>query len=143
MTSMLDRRALLMNLGAAIAAAGAAGFPATLFAQAPITVEQFLAVSEKLTGKPSLDATVAKTILGGFLATGNGPALAKLAAGGDDLGPVADAIVGAWYSGLYGTADGDAVATFTEALVWDALTFTKPWAECGGATGYWADPPET
>jgi hypothetical protein len=33
------------------------------------------------------------------------------------------------------------VATFTDALVWNALTFTKPWAECGGETGYWANPP--
>jgi len=142
MTLMLDRRALLMSVGAAIAAAGTAGFPAALFAQAPITVEQFLAISEKLIGRPSLDAAAAKTLLGGFLATGNGPALAKLAAGQDVFGPVANAIVGSWYSGLYNTADGQAVAIFTDALVWNALTFTKPWGYCGGATGFWADPPE-
>jgi hypothetical protein len=35
------------------------------------------------------------------------------------------------------------VVDFTQALVWNALTFTKPWGECGGETGYWADPPET
>ena len=27
-------------------------------------------------------------------------------------------------------------------IVWQALTFTKPFGECGGETGYWADPPE-
>jgi hypothetical protein len=57
--------------------------------------------------------------------------------------PLANAIVAAWYSGVYDGAKGPAVADFTGALVWDALTYTKPFGECGGATGYWSDPPES
>lgn len=46
-----------------------------------------------------------------------------------------------WYTGIYDTADGQAVATFTNALTWRALTFAHPVSECGGATDYWAKPP--
>jgi Membrane bound FAD containing D-sorbitol dehydrogenase len=54
---------------------------------------------------------------------------------------VADDIVAAWYSGTYDTPAGPAVAGFTDALLWNALDFTKPPGFCGGETGYWADPP--
>jgi hypothetical protein len=149
MTAMPSRRDLILAaVAAAIASVGTAGFPAALFAQSSVTPEQFLALSEKLTEKSDLDLEVATTILGGFLATGQGEGLTQLAGEGfDAFTPLADAIVAAWYSGLFMTAAaGEApvqkVATFSEALVWEALTFTKPWAECGGETGYWADPPE-
>lgn len=145
MTARLSRRdALLAGVGAAVAAAGIAGFPAALFAEASITVDQFVALSQKLTEASSLDADVAKTLLGGFLATGNGPALAEMVAeekAFTSYTELANAIVAAWYSGIYETGKGQAVADFTGALLWDALTFTKPWAECGGETGYWADEP--
>jgi len=142
------RDVILAALATAIAAAGTAGFPSELFAQSAITPEQFLAISEKLTETKGLDLEVATTLLGGFLATGHAEGLTRLAGDQyDAFTPLADAIVAAWYSGLYttateGKAPSEAVATFTDALVWNALTFTKPWAECGGETGYWADPPE-
>jgi hypothetical protein len=153
---MPSRRDLILAaVGAAIASAGTVGFPAALFAQSTVTPEQFLALSEKLTGTPKLDLDVATTILGGFLATGHGAEVAQLVGENfDSFTPIANAIVAAWYSGLYTTVPKGAgasnhplrgrvqrVATFTDALVWNALTFTKPWAECGGETGYWADPP--
>jgi len=55
---------------------------------------------------------------------------------------LANAIVGAWYSGVYSTAGGQAVATFDHALLWNAMTFTKPFGECGGDTGYWSAAPK-
>ena len=54
-------------------------------------------------------------------------------------GTVADDVVAAWYSGSYATAAGPAVAGYTDALLWQALSFTKPPGYCGGETGYWAD----
>jgi hypothetical protein len=131
------RDAILAAVGAAIAA----GVPAPLLAQ-ELTAEGFLALSERLTGASGLDPDVARTVLGGFLATGHGPGLAALADGTSD-GPLADAVVAAWYSGLYDTGHGPAVADFEGALLWSALNFTKPFGDCGGETGYWADPPET
>ena len=130
---------------AAIAAAGIGGFPANLYADAAVTVDQFVALSEKLTETKDLDADIAKTLLGGFLATGNGAALATLVQEDADFTSyteLANAIVAAWYSGIYDTGPGKAVADFSDALLWNALDFTKPWAECGGETGYWADPPD-
>jgi len=86
---------------------------------------------------------VARTLLGGFLATGHGSDLADLVRpGAVPASPLADAIVAAWYSGLYDTGHGLAVSDFNAALVWAALNFTKPFASCGGEIGYWADPPE-
>ncbi|CAN5476900.1 hypothetical protein BH11PSE11_BH11PSE11_21360 [soil metagenome] len=33
------------------------------------------------------------------------------------------------------------IFSYTGAAVWGALPFTKPPGQCGGAFGYWADPP--
>ena len=137
--SMTHRELLLAN--AAIAAA--AGFPPSAFAQAPVPVDEFLKLSERLTDASDLDAGDAKTLLDGLLATGKGAELDALAAGRDGSGALTNGIVGSWYSGLYDTGSGPAVATFNEALVWDALTFTKPFASCGGETDYWSEPPQS
>jgi hypothetical protein len=138
MTPSMSRRELLL----AGAATAIAGFPPSAFSQAPATVDEFLKLSERLTGASDLGAGIAKTLLDGLLATGKGNELAALAADRDGSGALADAIVGSWYSGIYETADGPAVAAFDQALVWDALTFTKPFASCGGETGYWSEPPQ-
>lgn len=138
------RRDLLADVAAAIAVVGTAGFTRDLQADTTVTAEQFLALSQKLTNASGLDPAIAKTLLAGFLATGNGPGLAALVAGRDHGGSLANAIVAAWYSGVYDSGVGkQAVATFTDALLWNALSFTKPPGWCGGATGYWAQAPGT
>ncbi len=86
---------------------------------------------------------LARTLLGGFLATGRGADLERLVQSDTSVPDLANAIVAAWYSGLYQDANGEAVATYTDALLWNALSFTKPMGDCGGETGYWADPPAT
>jgi hypothetical protein len=147
MTSVLARRDfLLASLAAAIATAGTGGFPAGLYAEGAVNADQFLALSQRLTHAADLDRDIAKILLGGFLATGQGPGLAELAAGpasavGENAA-LANAIVGAWYSGVYNTKDGQAIATFDQALLWNALTYTKPFGQCGGDTGYWSDAPK-
>jgi hypothetical protein len=143
MIGRATRRHVLAGVATAITAAAGAGFPAILYAQNEVTAAQFLALSRKLTGVADLDADIARTLLGGFLAAGHGSDLAQLVAGTDEYGPLADAIVAAWYSGVYDTGKGEAVASFDQALVWNALSFTKPFGSCGGDTGYWADPPQS
>jgi hypothetical protein len=135
------RREILAGVAAAIAAAGTAGFPTSLYAEAGLTVDDFLALSERLTGKKPLDAAVAAKLLGGFVASGKGDGILQLMRGDEIDGSLSGAIVGAWYSGLYETGWGQAVSDFNGALVWAAMTYTKPWANCGGETGYWADAP--
>lgn len=141
MTILQTRREILASVMAAIAAAGAAGFPAIAHADPELTVDQFLALSEKLTGKQPLDAAVAAKLLGGFVAIGKGDGILGLMRGDDIDDELSNAIVASWYSGLYDSGWGQAVSDFNGALVWAAMTYTKPWANCGGATGYWADPP--
>jgi hypothetical protein len=141
--TMTRRDAIVRSVAAAIAAAGPAGFPSELFAQTGLTADEFLSLSERLTGVEDLDPDAANTLLGGFVATGRAPALADLARLDPvPASPLADAIVAAWYSGLYDSGQGTAVADFNGALVWNALGFTKPFGNCGGDLGYWADPPE-
>jgi hypothetical protein len=136
------RRDVLIALGAA-AAGLVPGSPARA---APITTEQFIQVSARLLGVPgaTLDRGAAARLLSAFLAIGEEDGLSLLAADTSvNTGTVADDIVAAWYSGLVQTAHGVSVATFTDAHVWSALDYSKPFGSCGGATGYWARPPET
>ena len=147
MTSPIARRDFLfVSLAGAIVAAGAGGFPARLYADSPVTAEQFLSLSQTLTEASNLDPGIAKTLLGGFLAIDHGGELAALVADPGSAttkhATLANAIVGAWYSGVYNLAGGQALATFDQALLWNAMTFTKPFGECGGDTGYWSAAPK-
>jgi hypothetical protein len=138
----MTRRSLV--LGGASVPTVAIGFPLAAGAQETITVDQFRALSARLTGVTDLDATAAGKLLDGFISMGRGPDLAVLAADpGLSTGALADAIVAAWYSGNYDTVAGLATFGLTNALVWKALKFTKPPGLCGGPTGYWADAPRS
>jgi hypothetical protein len=134
------REFLLAGVAAAIATAGASGFPAALFTDAPVTLAQFMALSGKLTEAANLDTGMGEKFLGGFLASGQSEGLARLVAGGREP-ELESAIIAAWYSGVYDTGQGKAVAGFEQALLWNALTFTKPPSDCGGEMGYWSKPP--
>jgi hypothetical protein len=137
-----SRRTLI--LGSASAAALALAFPPFAGGVESISVEAFRTLSAKLTGASltDLDMGVAAKLLAGFLSIGRGADLARLAADpGADAETLAHDIVAAWYSGNYQTAAGLASIGLPNALVWDALDFTKPPGFCGGVTGYWADAP--
>jgi len=142
MAPLLNRRDLLLrSVAAAVAAAGAGGFPAALYAAGPVTLDEFLFLSKALAAVDDLDPDMGTKLLGGFLATGHGEGLARLVAGKAEP-QLANAIVAAWYSGVYDGAQGPAVAGFEQALLWQAMSFTKPFADCGGETGYWSEPPQ-
>ena len=139
-----SRRALI--LGGACALSAASAFPFFAGANETITVEEFRALSARLTGASltDLNATAAAKLLDGFLSMERGADLARLAADpGARAGPLADDIVAAWYSGNYRTATGLASIGLPGALLWDALNFTKPSGFCGGLTGYWGDAPQS
>lgn len=135
----LTRRELLLA-GAATVCVAAVPAGSAVAGEA-VTTAQFLALSRSLTGAAGLDGDVAAALLRGFLARGQGAALAALAAGGEtaENRALADEVVAAWYSGV---APDGTVATFDQALLWQALAFSKPFGSCGGATGYWAEPPQ-
>jgi hypothetical protein len=114
-----------------------------------VTVADFLRLSTGLTGVNNLDPSVGKRFLDGLIATGQGMSLAELVHadgpthGSQALQTLARRIVAEWYSGIYETGQGPAVATFEHALLWRALSYTKPLAYCGGEMGHWATPPQS
>lgn len=145
MFASVSRRDLLRHVSST-AFALATGLPAGTRAWAATapSLDGFMSLSGKLTGHSDLDPEMGKNILAAFTAAGQAPELAALVA---DPAPeantskLANALVAAWYSGLSPVAAAREVTGFNSALLWDTLSYTKPWGSCGGATGYWADPP--
>lgn len=121
---------------------------ALLFAQSitafePISLDQFLDLSGELLDRDSasLVGDFGQLYLDALLTDGRDAGLSQLLSGTAD--PVLEnRIISAWYSGVHQTAQGDEVVTYTDALMWEALDFTKPMGWCGGETGYWSEVPE-
>lgn len=109
-------------------------------AAAGIEDDAFLKLSQKLTGADELSDDIAAKMLQAFTAAGEGDPIAALA-NGEENAELANKIVAAWYSGVSPDPDSTEVVAYTDALMWDAMTYTKPMAYCGGAMGYWADAP--
>lgn len=107
---------------------------------AELDAETFLELSQKLTGQQDLDADYAAEMLEAYKSIGKAADIAELASGSENP-ELANDIVAAWYSGVSPDPDSNEVITYTEALMWGAMSFTKPMGYCGGQTGYWADPP--
>lgn len=135
----LSRRRLLTAVSAT-ALAAVAPLPNPAFA-APMGVDEFLKLSQAMTGKDDLDRDIAAAILRAFEAAGHADALAELSPTHTE-GDVANEVVAVWYSGLSPVREATEVLTYTEARLWDAMTYTKPMGYCGGAMGYWSDPPD-
>ena len=133
-TSM-SRRGFVANL----ASVPALGVVRSACAAEPL--KRFRALSARLTGFPedALDPALAGDLMDRLEAAGDGARLERLLSGrGDD--ELARRIAVAWYSGIHPKADGAVVATFSEALVWRALDFTKPPGDCSAEPGDWALP---
>ena len=153
MTS-LSRRAFLI-LAALLAPAArlrAIVQPATV----PMSVDEFLSLSQRLVGRPTLDAQLAGTYLNALLAVpGNAARLAQLARGAasprsperlalpDDPEALVleRTIIEWWYTGAYTLAGEPRLATHTGALMWNALGMPAP-GTCGSAFGAWSRPPQ-
>ena len=114
----------------------------------PISVDEFLRLSQRLVGRTRLDAQVAVTYLNALLAVPeNVPLLARLtrnAAPGPDLTPAHLAlertIIEWWYTGRYTLKGEPRLATHTGALMWSALAMPAP-GTCASAFGAWSRPP--
>ena len=154
----IARRMLLKALAAAVASVeGFAAQPAVAAASnAPATPAEFAAVSAALTGYPAVDAALAKRMQTAFATPARRAALgqlARLAAStpaaelnaairDKGLDTIANELVAAWYSGVVSTPKGAKVVAYTDAMMWTAMSYTKPMGVCGGPFGYWAKPPQ-
>ena len=140
---ILGRRAFL-----AIAALFAPAIRLRALGQPPpsISIDEFLRLSRRLTGRAALDAEIAATYLNALLAVpANRALLAQLTRGGAGPEPapahaaLEHAIIESWYTGTY-TVNGERrLATHTGALMWSALDMPAP-GTCVGAFGAWSHP---
>ncbi len=138
-SATLTRRRLLSAVSA-ISVLSLTQMPGRAFA-ANLDVEAFLALSQKLVGRDELIEEIAAEMLKAFAAAGRMDVISELAESNSN-DAVADEIVAAWYTGESPDPDDPEVLTYTEALIWQAMDYTKPLAVCGGGVGYWGEPPE-
>jgi hypothetical protein len=152
----IDRRTLLQTLSG-LAAWSLASRAAPALAQAGSTPAPvaFGRLSAALTGYPDPDPATADKVWRAFATPARRNALDALAAlvaqtppaeldaalRAQKLDLIANQLVAAWYSGVVTTDHGPQLVLYTDALVWKAMTYSKPMGVCGGATGYWANPP--
>lgn len=138
MSGNLSRRQVLAwGSGTALALV----FGNRAWAQSAVTVDDFIALSARLVERqPRALASLYATPYLDALAAKNSAGLAALINGSSDAALEAE-IIANWYTGLHDTAYGEAIVTYEDALIWEALDYTKPMGWCGGETGYWADAP--
>jgi hypothetical protein len=139
---------------------GPSGSPST-GDEADADLERFMALSRALTGFDDLDDTELGQVYLDSIASSNdlgnqldalyektglsdevsAVTLEDLESAGafdDDTRPAADAITTAWYTGSYAAGSEQVVATYINALAWQATDYrlTGP-SSCSGATGNW------
>jgi hypothetical protein len=147
MATLGRRTFLLLASLFAPAARLRASFPQPLPQPAPISVDEFVRLSERLVARPQLDSRIAATYLQALLAIpANGSLLARLARENSSaLTPAHLAlertIIEWWYTGTY-TVNGERrLATHSGALMWSALSTRPPGTCAAGAFGDWSRPP--
>ncbi len=136
----ISRRGLLSAVSA-VSLLSLTQIPTRAFAE-NLDVEGFLALSQKTLRKEDLFEDVAAKMLKAFADIDRKDDLTALAEGAEDQA-LSNEIAAAWYSGVSPDPDDLEVLTYTDALMWQAMDYTKPMAYCGGPMGYWADPPES
>lgn len=154
------RRRFLQALAACLTlssvAVSAATFSATSTKSDPRVLDDFLKASSALTGLKLSSHDLARTYMDvlrkrftegdmkTLLASASLDSRAfSKAAAQPPLKSIAQQAILLWLTGF--TTDAATgttqVLAYTEAAVWDALPFTKPPGQCGGAFGYWSQAP--
>ncbi|MGU3575315.1 sugar dehydrogenase complex small subunit [Brucellaceae bacterium C25G] len=138
-SSALTRRTFL---GSSTAASLLALFPLPVWAATSVfDVNSFMKLSEKQLGQTGLSKDMATTILEVYSRLGKEDDLCQLAAGHDNQ-ELSNSLVATWYTGESPNPDDLVVIEYTDALIWQAMDYTKPMGYCGGTIGYWSEPPE-
>ena len=151
----VDRRTLLRSLVAAALAASNRRALAANAAPSTAVAARFAATSAALTGYAAADAADTAKIRAAFATPERRAGLARLdalvastpaaqltaALRAQGLDGIANDLVAAWYSGVAAQGKQQKLVLYADAYMWSAMSFTKPMGQCGGVTGYWADPP--
>lgn len=148
MLDLVDRRAFIVLLATVVCPLRSwarALVSASPGAQLPtVSLDDFLALSARLTGHERLDPALAKTYLDAFTATPAAAArLHALLTGGERTpghAALAREVVEVWYTGVYRMEGTPHVATHAGALVWQVLGRPAP-GTCVTMTADWSQPP--
>lgn len=149
-----DRRKLLHGL-AALVASGYMPAGTAQTAPANVAAATFATMSRTIAGY-AYDDDLAGRMLAALTSAVGAANLAKIATLAAVIAPgqladelklagvdgAAAIVVTALYSGVVETTRGAVVITYDRALAWQAVPWTKPNAECGGPTNYWATVPK-
>lgn len=153
----IQRRRFLQAMAACLALSGSAvSAAASSSAPDPLVLNDFLKASSELTGLKLSSHELALTYLDvlrarftqadldALLAASRlEPQAFSMAVAQPPLKTLTQEAILLWLTGF--TTDAATgtvqVLAYTEAAVWDALAFTKPPGQCGGAFGYWSDAP--
>ena len=150
MTKPVSRRtviAALVSIGAASTSLTASLATAAAAFDQP-TLARFIAASERLTGRKSLNPDFARRLLEALAANPDNAAPLKAlldpqSQRGADVraNRLERDIRAAWFAGSYASADGKSLYMYEDALCWSAASYLKPPGVCGGDFGSWANPP--
>ena len=136
---LISRRAfLILSILSASLRAGA------MPASPAVSVDEFLRLSQRLTGRANLDAKVGATYLEALLAIPeNAGTLAQLVreSGSSPAHAALErTILEWWYTGTYELRGERRLATHNSALMWDAVGIPAP-GTCQGPFGAWSRAP--
>ncbi len=101
------------------------------------SLDDFLALSSRLTGRTDLDRAAADTFLRALLST---PGTAERLRHPDAA--LERAIIVSWYTGIHDVRGEQRLVTHTAALKWRALGMPAPGA-CAGRFSAWSQPPRS
>lgn len=146
----LTRRALLGLIGSAVSLVHSArlrAFALRPSAEQPISLDQFVEVSQRLLGRAKLDREIAQIYLDAVLSNADDAiTLAYLVESNANPTPemkaLASTIIEWWYTGIYTRGGQRRVATHTGALMWTAVGVPAD-GTCAGPFGAWSRPPGT
>jgi hypothetical protein len=101
------------------------------------SLDDFLALSSRLTGRTDLDRAAAGTLLNALLSTAGNAARLR-----NPDAALEREIIASWYTGIYELRGEKRLATHAGALKWRAIGIPVP-GVCAGRFGAWSQPPRT
>src|SRR5262245_40844653 len=113
----------------------------------PVSLPEFMELSQRLVGRPKLDPEVGQIYLDALLGDkDNAIHLATLVQSNGNPTPeqrvIAQTIIEWWYTGVYSVDGRPRLATHSGALMWSALQMPAP-GTCVGPFGAWSRPPQS
>jgi hypothetical protein len=143
--SGLTRRAFLAMVALFAPAARLRGVAAPPLAVAPVSLDDFIELSQRLLGRSKLDREIAQIYLDAVRSNADDAIQLEYLVESNanptpEMKVLAATIIEWWYTGVYTVNGTPRLATHTGALMWSALGMTAP-GTCAGRFGAWSNPP--